>query len=294
MNTNQRDHQLRDPIDDQNPSRNHRNPPRGRRSEEESFNSETTSNSHNPNTRSKIEHQASIKFKNAVTDFKNTSCCLFVTHGLIIGLVTLSLTSIARSMHAETQLCYFLAPISYLIFLIYSFFVAISSVLSMFCVGSATTAIIYLSKLRAAYLGMLVLGFLIIIFNFLPSSFCYSQRGRVGVWPVIWGMFSILEAFVMTFYLRWLMLEIEDRYFSDNVSEQESTRNVSLRGLRNDFIGFELQTGNGGDDESQSTGFSFDEGKKERKSSQDDDSCLQNIDTNDESIIKGSEGSNED
>lgn len=114
----------------------------------------------------------------------------------------------ARKIHSESKICFFAIPCSYALFLIFNFFVILSSLLSIKFIETPAYSLVFLSKLKSSYCLMILLGIVIVVAVFLPGKVCYSHNG-VSIWPAFWGVFSVIESLIMIIYLKWLIGELK-------------------------------------------------------------------------------------
>lgn len=132
------------------------------------------------------------------------SCCLGIVHVILAIGINAHLIMIARDLNSESEVCYFVIPCSYALFMIFSLFVSITSCCSMKLTKTPDFTMIYLSKLKDAYMFMILFGLIIIVAVFIPAKICYSHN-QMSVWPAFWGAFSIIESIIMVIYLNWII-----------------------------------------------------------------------------------------
>lgn len=149
------------------------------------------------------------------------SCCLGIVHVILAIGINAHMILTARDMNSESQICYFVIPCSYALFMIFSLFVTITSCCSMKMTKTPEYTLIYLSKLKDSYIFMVFFGCIIIAAVFLPAKICYSHN-KMSIWPAFWGAFSIIESVIMVIYLDWLLKEIKEAHNAQREKISES------------------------------------------------------------------------
>lgn len=135
------------------------------------------------------------------------SCCLGIIHVILAIGMNAHLILTARDINVESGACAFVIPCSYALIMLFCVFVAVTSFCSTRVIGNADFNHVYLSKLKDAFLAFLVVGVFIVLAVFLPSKFCYSHN-KFSAWPLIMGVFAIVESIVMVVYLGWMTRQL--------------------------------------------------------------------------------------
>jgi hypothetical protein len=139
------------------------------------------------------------------------SCCLGIIHVILAIGMNAHLVLTARDINVESGVCSFVIPCSYALIMLFCIFVVVTSFCTIRIIRDPDFSHVYLAKLRDAFLAFLMVGVLIIFAVFLPSKFCYSHN-RLSAWPLIMGVFTIIESVAMVIYLDWITRQLRKLY----------------------------------------------------------------------------------
>lgn len=193
-----------------------------------------------------VFHQGIDKFDKIITEFEALQNLigeyrvlhffLIVVHTIVVFGINAHMLLVLRDFKAEAIPCILVNPSSYFFMLLFGLATVLGSILAVRHSSRKKLSMAFFQNQRKLHYLLIAFVTMMVISTLGGSTVCKIKR-RQSYWPIIWIIFSLLQAMLLISYTKWFVEELKDLGFTyeENDSKPDSSMNKSTSDGNNSY-----------------------------------------------------------
>jgi uncharacterized membrane protein len=158
--------------------------------------------------------------QNLIGEYRVLHFFLIVVHTIVAFGITAHMMIVVRDFKTEAKLCILVNPSSYFFMLMFSLATVFGSILAVRHSSRRQLFVVFFRKQRKIHFLSIGFVMMMVLSTVGGSTLCKIKR-KQSYWPIIWIIFSFLQAMLLISYTKWFIEELKDLGFTEEEEENK-------------------------------------------------------------------------